>query len=109
MKNPLAALPSPPRVSSRFRPRHGTSALCLSDGGQPWESLVVNLSSDYCRLVWISARDRLPLSRLRLRNYKGEIVEVAAHAVSTEQSSNVWVVDCQFSDRLSTAEVARLL
>jgi hypothetical protein len=44
-----------------------------------------------------------------LRNYKGEIVEVAAQAVSTEQSSNVWVVDCRFSDRLSTAEVARLL
>jgi hypothetical protein len=109
MDNPFAAAPSPPNMSSRFRPRYCISALCVADNGQSWEILVVNVSLDGCRLVWLSEHDRPALSRLQLLNQKGAVVEVGAQAFCTERRANIWVVVCRFGRPLTVKEMAEML
>jgi hypothetical protein len=109
MDNPFAAAPTPPKLSSRIRPCYRISALCLPASGPSWKSLVVSVSLDRCRLVWLSEQDRPPISRLEFRNYKGEVVEVAAEAISTEHSGTVWIVDCRLGRPLTVTDLAQLL
>jgi hypothetical protein len=71
--------------------------------------LVVNVSLDRCRLVWLSEKESRPVSQLLLRSDKGAVIEVGVQAVSTEHAGSVWIVDYRFKRPLTVPEMAAML
>ena len=107
--NPQTASPrTSPSVSHQTRPRYGIAAICRSDDGQTFNELAVNVSTEGCRLAYLSDDVRPPVVQVQLRSPRGNVVEVLVTTSNIEVAGKLKVVNCRFERPLSEAELAEL-
>ena len=107
--NPQTASPrTSPSVSHQTRPRYGIAAVCRSDDGQTFNELAVNVSTEGCRLAYLSDDVRPPVVQVQLRSPGGNVVEVLVTTSNIEVAGKLKVVNCRFERPLSEAELAEL-
>ena len=61
------------------------------------------------RPIWLSEKNRPPISRFQLRHDKGEVADVSTDAISTEQRGQVRFVACRLGQPRTVREMVEML
>jgi hypothetical protein len=108
MNPQIASARTSPSVSQQTRPRYGIAAICRSDDGQTFNELAVNVTTEGCRLAYLSDDVWPPVVQVQLRSPRGKVVEVLVTTSSIDVAGKLKVVNCRFERLLSEAELAEL-